>query len=89
MNGDGSSSNVNINENFRVDSSGNCTANSLNASQGGTIGPYSIGSGALTGNGVTLKDSEITIGGVTLNGEHGRLAISSGIMVYGKIWVQD
>ena len=72
--------NVNINENFTVDPSGNCTANSLNASQGGTIGPYSIGSGALTGNGITLGKNFITIGGITLEAGAcaNRLYVSAG-----------
>lgn len=75
--------NVNINENFKVDSSGNCTANSLNASQGGTIGPYGISSGALTGNGVSLEKDKIIIGNITLYGHAQRLGVSAGIYAMG------
>lgn len=66
QNGDGAGSNVNINENFTVNSNGDCKANSLTATQGGTIGPYGISSSALSGNGVTLGKNYIKIGGITL-----------------------
>lgn len=63
--------NVQIAENFHVDSSGNCTANSLTATGGGQIGPYGISSGALTGNGITLGKDYIEINGVRLSGYGG------------------
>ena len=87
MNGDGAGSNINIKENFRVDSNGNCTANSLTATQGGTIGPYGISSGALSGQGVTLQKDKITINGVTLTGYSNGLGISAGTHINGTLIV--
>lgn len=83
QNGDGSGSNVNINENFTVNSSGDCTANNLTATGSGQIGPYSIGSDALTGNGVTLEKDKIKINGATLTGYGNGLGIDPALHCHG------
>lgn len=77
--------NVQIAENFHVDSSGNCTANSLTATGGGQIGPYGISSGSLSGNGVSLNKDSIRIGSILLDGSNSnnRLYISGGIQAMG------
>ena len=73
---------VNITDNFSITSSGSCTAKDITATGTGSIGPYSIGSTALSGNGVSLEKDCIIINGVKIAGW------SSGISIYGDTIVK-
>lgn len=50
------------NGNFRVEWDGTTHVNKIHAENGGTIGPFTISSTALTGAGVTLGGDKITVG---------------------------
>jgi hypothetical protein len=50
------------NGNFRVEWDGTTHVNEIHAENGGTIGPFTISTDALTGNGVTLGAETISVG---------------------------
>jgi hypothetical protein len=50
------------NGNFRVEWDGTTHVNEIHAENGGTIGPFTISTDALTGNGVTLEAETISVG---------------------------